>query len=174
MKGRLLAFVLLVLATGCHRQPAAGGGPAPNATTGDISVAPYDESSEKKSISAEAESDLKAGDYDKLEDLAQYYRSNLVAFPDGRSKLRYVYSGVAELDDDATDDAWTARIGDLKKWAGERQQTITAPVALAEAYVEYAWKARGSGLPELNNRADPAVWRSGNFFQSFRDWAQSQ
>ena len=45
----------------------------------------------------------------------------------------------------ATEAEWADTLDRLKRWAAQRPESVTAQVALAYGYLNYAWQARGNG-----------------------------
>ena len=91
--------------------------------------------------------------FEKLETIADEARSSKIRVPGGGWLLYQFYNGVSSPlgGKAANDSAWENHIGLLKHWVDERPQSITARVALANAYVNYGWKARGSGYADSVN-----------------------
>ena len=87
-------------------------------------------------------------DFSRLEKAADKARSDKSRFPGGIWKLYVFYEGVtAPLGGDAASDAaWQTHIAKLQRWGSVYPQSITARVALADAYFGYGWLARGSGF----------------------------
>ena len=86
-------------------------------------------------------------EFDSLDRIADVARTTKARFPGGDWKLEIFYRGVSRPEDDpkATNTDWQYHIGKIKKWIEQKPASITARVGLAEAYVEYGWRARGSG-----------------------------
>jgi hypothetical protein len=85
----------------------------------------------------------KFGDLDCVADAA---RTGKTRFPGGAWKLRNLYIGLEEpRPGHATQEDWLQHLDLLERWTHRNPQSITAPVALAEAYASYAWDARGDG-----------------------------
>jgi len=89
---------------------------------------------------------LKREDFSDLDCVADAARSGKLRFPGGRWKLHNIYIAVTELDRHVTEDDRSEQISHIERWANARPISITAQVALAEAYTNYAWDARGTGL----------------------------
>jgi hypothetical protein len=87
-------------------------------------------------------------DFRRLEKAADAARSQKSRFPGGIWKLSVFYEGVTEPPGGKAvgDAAWQAHIAILKRWGSAYPQSITARVALADAYYGYGWLARGSGF----------------------------
>ena len=91
---------------------------------------------------------LKKRQFEQLDCLADRVRSRKEKFSGGFWKIHILYAGLAKpvlgrLH--ATDRDWQALLGDLQVWVNERPKSVTARIAMASAYVDYAWVARGSG-----------------------------
>ncbi|MGB6544499.1 MAG: DUF4034 domain-containing protein [Candidatus Acidiferrales bacterium] len=84
--------------------------------------------------------------FPKLEEIAATARSQKSRFPGGAWKLHTFY-GVLRTPGSraATDADWNQHIDRLQRWIDAAPDSITPRVALAEAYLQFAWKARGNG-----------------------------
>ncbi len=109
------------------------------------------EAMEEKAIKARAAELLLAGDYDKLDELANQYRNFGESYANGVWKLGYVYVGVSPADD-SNDNEYEKRLAAIRKWIAARPNSITARVALANVLTDYAWEARGGGWASTVNR----------------------
>jgi len=89
-------------------------------------------------------------DYDSLEREARDARSRKVRFKGGTWKLYDFYEGISKppLGDQATDEDWNLQIEALKAWTAARPDSAAARIALAETYVNFAFRARGSGYAD--------------------------
>lgn len=85
--------------------------------------------------------------FDELEKKASEVRSSKARFPGGGWKLYTFYLAInyPKYTDPATEADWNARLMTLKNWVAAKPQSITARLAVAEAQLELAWKARGGG-----------------------------
>jgi tetratricopeptide (TPR) repeat protein len=95
-------------------------------------------------IGLQAAALIQAKDYDKLDQLAEKYRSSKERYADGVWKLTSFYDGMV-LSKHAPVEAWDARLDTFARWTLARPDSITARVAWANALTDYAWIARGSG-----------------------------
>ena len=86
--------------------------------------------------------------FNQLDCIADSARINKARFPGGKWQLYTFYRGVSEVPGDATEEDWNQLIGHLKKWLTANPKSITASVALAEAYINFAWHARGNGFSD--------------------------
>lgn len=82
----------------------------------------------------------------QLEAIANDVRSEESRFVGGAWKLHTFYGAVRTPGAlTATDAAWNAHIERLQRWIAFTPDSSTPRVALAESYLRFAWKARGSG-----------------------------
>jgi len=91
---------------------------------------------------------LKGETFGQLDCLADRARSEKERFPGGAWKLRTLYLALYNPVQypvmRATQDEWTSHLQRLKQWTGANPQSTTARVALARAYIGYAYDARGA------------------------------
>jgi hypothetical protein len=99
---------------------------------------------------------LKQQKFDDLDCIAHAVRSERTRFPGGLWKLHNIYIGLTEPTGHATEEDWTERISLLQTWVTAKPNSITARVALAEAYSGYAWDARGNGY---SNTVTDSGWK---------------
>ena len=83
--------------------------------------------------------------YEQLDCLADSARLHKDKFPGGMWKLHLLYAGVGAPLQHATPQDWNMHLRLLKSWVSEKPRSISARVALAEAYLAWASDARGSG-----------------------------
>jgi hypothetical protein len=84
--------------------------------------------------------------FDQLEVIATKARTDKERFLGGAWKLNVFYAtiqGPGSLT--STDAVWTAHMERLQRWIALKPESITPRVALAQAYLRFAWKARGRG-----------------------------
>lgn len=93
---------------------------------------------------------LLAGRFEELDNIANELRATRAQFPGGIWKLDKYYQGIADLEKGrhASEAEWATIMKKLQQWITERPASITARVALAQAYTTYAWKARGGGYAD--------------------------
>jgi len=86
-------------------------------------------------------------DFDGLENTAATARSTKARFPGGAWKLLFFYEALSQPSDgrQASSTEWSSQIAVLRQWAFHQPQSSTARIALAQAYLNYGNKARGSG-----------------------------
>lgn len=88
-------------------------------------------------------------EFDDLEAIATKVRSQKERFRGGAWKLNVFYTtiqGPGSLT--STDAVWTAHMERLQRWISAKPESITPRVALAQAYLRFAWKARGNGTSD--------------------------
>ncbi len=91
---------------------------------------------------------LKEEKFEELDCLADHSRSGKERLPGGLWKVHLLYLGLRQpvpYPVHATQEDWTDLLQRLPRWAKARPESITARVALALAYLEYASDARGTG-----------------------------
>jgi hypothetical protein len=96
---------------------------------------------------------LKAEEFEKLDCLADAARAHKERFPGGMWKLHAIYNALETPPLHPTQEDWTSHIDLLQRWVATRPASITARVALAEAYRNYGWDARGSGTSETVSKS---------------------
>ncbi len=91
---------------------------------------------------------LKAEKFEEIDCLADRARSNKERFSGGTWKIHGLYGGLHEPVQyplHATHEDWNNLLQHLQHWVTARPKSITARVALAHAYISYAFDARGTG-----------------------------
>jgi hypothetical protein len=84
--------------------------------------------------------------FDQLDEIAGNVRAQKSRFTGGAWKLHDLYFAPQEPGSlTATDATWNAHFQRLQRWIARNPDSITPRVALAAAYIRFAWKARGSG-----------------------------
>jgi hypothetical protein len=108
------------------------------------------EGKESKNGVAQSTPTLEPGNFADIEAAANSARMSKERGPGGAWKLYLFYDNIKHPreGDDAPDDQWARHIAMLEKWVSSRPESITARVALAEAYRGRAWKIRGSGYAD--------------------------
>jgi len=82
--------------------------------------------------------------FEELDCIAHAARASKARFAGGRWKLAALYVALEAPRGHATEEDWTTHLKTLNRWVSAKPQSITARVALAQAYSRYAWSARGS------------------------------
>jgi hypothetical protein len=85
--------------------------------------------------------------FDQLEKEVQLARTSKAEYPGDTWKLSAFYEGVSKppAGDKSSDTDWETHFATLRKWVTTHPTSAAARIATAEAYVNYAWVARGSG-----------------------------
>jgi len=111
---------------------------------------------------AEIQPLIEGSRFDSLDKAADRARSSKERVTGGTWKLYLLYEVVSQpmSGDSATDREWTERLGQLNRWVAARPQSITARVALAQAYLGYAWFARGGGYADTVSGSDWELFRA--------------
>ncbi|MGA2778919.1 MAG: DUF4034 domain-containing protein [Steroidobacteraceae bacterium] len=92
---------------------------------------------------------LDQGRFADLDALADQLRSQRLRFTGGAWRLHVLYATLSTPGSEtATDAEWRAQISMLVQWLQANPTSATAPVALAQTYVRFAWKARGHGYSD--------------------------
>jgi hypothetical protein len=90
-------------------------------------------------------------DFDKLEQIANDARERKTRFAGGAWKLSDFYMAIQAPrveGDKPTETDWQVLLSALTDWEKARPESATARIALAKAYIEYAFFARGSGYSD--------------------------
>lgn len=85
--------------------------------------------------------------YAALDALASSLRASKVQYPNGHTALYTFYNDI-DLPRNATDAEWTNRLNDLNQWWSQYPDSKVAPAALIGYWVNFAWRARGSGYAD--------------------------
>jgi hypothetical protein len=103
---------------------------------------------------------LKDGKFAELDCVADRARSGKERFSGGAWKIHELYGGLYEPVQypvkHATQDDWNNLLQRLEAWVTARPKSITARVALARAYLMYAYDARGHGFA---NTVSDSGWK---------------
>ena len=159
-----LAVVIVLLVSACPSLPAAN---CP-ASASSLNVKRYvPDPPIAGDLNADMKTDVRATEkYEKavqemlqkekfaeLDALAASARADKTRFLGGGWKLHGFYTALHGSSFSAcgraTEAEWQAHVEKLKRWASLRPQSITARVALAEAYVGYAWYVRGDRFADV-------------------------
>jgi hypothetical protein len=102
------------------------------------------------------------GDFEWLDKEAAKQRLAKERLPGGYWKLRQVYRIIEESapGKDGTAEAWEAHIGKLELWSRQRSTSTTARVALALSWIDYGWRARGTGFSDSITPQGQALFTS--------------
>jgi Domain of unknown function (DUF4034) len=88
--------------------------------------------------------------FETIDMIADRARSTKQRFDGGIWKIHIIYAGLYEprQGQKAGEAEWQQLLDRLKRWVAQRPDSITARVALAAAYSNYAWNARGNGYAD--------------------------
>jgi Domain of unknown function (DUF4034) len=110
------------------------------------------------------------GKFSELETLAAKYRQSKERVKGGSWKLRAMYGGlgtpIADKPIDA--DEWQAHLHQMQSWVEGQPKSVTAHVAQAGAFIEYAWFFRGNGY---SKDVDENAWQP--FYDALKKAKQS-
>lgn len=82
-------------------------------------------------------------DFDLLDRAADAARASKEKVAGGDWKLSKIYDGLEEPFAATSDYEWKQHLQLLKEWTTAKPNSLTAPVALAQCYVLFGWRARG-------------------------------
>jgi len=102
---------------------------------------------------------LKEEKFAELDCLADHARSGKERLPGGLWKIHLLYLGLRQpvpYPVHATQEDWSHLLQRLERWVNTRPKSITARVALALAYLDYAADARGQGYA---NTVSDSGWK---------------
>ena len=95
-------------------------------------------------------------DFAWLSSEASRLRTSKERLPGGYWKLRALYDAIEQPPaGDLSESAWTQLFAKLGRWREQQPQDITPVVALASAWREYGWQARGNGYADT---VSPSAW----------------
>lgn len=90
---------------------------------------------------------FQTGQYGEIDALAQQLRTQRTRFRGGAWQLNVLYGAIDSPGSmTATDAGWQDLIARLQGWIDSDKQSPTPRIALARAYLTFAWKARGNGF----------------------------
>jgi hypothetical protein len=142
--------VIIVFVLGCKKQPAASAAsPAfVPIDTSNLQLVIDTEEKERNALEVEVRALARDGDFQKLESMADEFRSHKSRFKNGDWKLRTFYVAFGDYNNIGDDVTYSNLISQLESWASQQPDSITPCLALVEAYHGYAWIARGAGTAD--------------------------
>jgi hypothetical protein len=149
----VIAGLLLGLSSPCLQ--------AQTPTVGNIAQESQPESSEVQDTSArllhaQVLEMFKNEQYGQIDALAQQLRTQRMRFRGGAWQLNVVYGAINSPGSmTATYAEWQTLIAQLQQWIAADQGSPTPRIALGQAYLTFAWKARGNGF---SNTVSPQGW----------------
>jgi hypothetical protein len=141
----LLGTLVLVVRYYEHRSSATPDWKLKGPTPSKVAVVRVPEGEHKSEIVQKTVRFLEQEKYEELEQLAASLRSSKAMDAFGVWDLNIFYEALSELPVSAPDSEWDARLARLDAWVQKTPDTPTARIALAYAWIEFAWKARGTG-----------------------------
>jgi len=109
-----------------------------------VVIAGSEEDEEMDAIADQARALFQAKDFVKLDAYFQKLRNSKEQFANGSWKFRFAYCGICPAET-ASETDWEVHFAKLQEWTNAQPFSVSARVAMADAFVSYAWKARGSG-----------------------------
>jgi len=92
---------------------------------------------------------LKEKKFKDLDCLADAARTSKARFSGGQWKLRNIYIALqTPRPGHPTEVDWKQHMKLIENWKDSNPDSVTAPIALAEAYTQYGWAARGTGYSD--------------------------
>ena len=92
--------------------------------------------------------------FEELEKAAEEARTGKGRVVGGVWKIFDVYDALGKdaVEGQSSDADWTAYLEAFKAWVTAKPESATARISLANAYIEYAWHARGRGYSDTVTR----------------------
>ena len=109
-----------------------------------VVVVESDEAREMTAIADEARTLFQSRNFEKLDAFVKKLRDSKEQFANGSWKFHCAYCGISLSEKSSVLD-WETHLATLEQWTNAQPQSVTARVALADAFVSYAWRARGNG-----------------------------
>jgi hypothetical protein len=150
---RISSITILLVALFNSASAAADDKPAqPAARSCAFSDTPFDTTTDVNALNkyhnaiAQLLKEQRFADLDCFADAA---RAGKTRFPGAALKLRQLYIGLeVPQPGHPTQDDWRQHFKLVERWKHTNPHSITAPIALAESYIRYAWDARGDGYAD--------------------------
>lgn len=86
---------------------------------------------------------LEKENYKEMDSIAQKYRKSKALLANGLWKLTTFYNAVNDVPNNAPEEKWLSHQERLERWIKQEPNSITAQIALADFYIDYAFHARG-------------------------------
>ena len=137
-----LSLALLWPATIRAQADAPAGAPGAEAAPESMEV----QDTSARALRAQVLGLFESGQYGQLDALAQQLRTQKLRFRGGAWQLNVLYGVISSPGSTTSTDAeWEAHIGKLQQWIAASPTSATPRIALAQGYLNFAWKARGNG-----------------------------
>ena len=151
----LLCFVTLTVVSAAAGRPgtAIAQPPSPEAAQPESAEV---QDTNVRAFRAQVSSLYESASYAQLDALAQQLRTEKLRFRGGVWQLNVFYTTISFPGPlTSTDAEWEAQIARLQQWMQASPNSPTPRIALAQAYIKFAWKARGNGF---GNTVTPEGW----------------
>jgi len=133
-----------LIARGSRSQPASNRN-SQQTTQKKQSLPPAKPGPQYDAYSREVRQHWATDDYRWLESEAWKVRASKERLPGGYWKLRVLYDSIeGTVDSDSSDESYKEHIARVEKWTAQRPGCVMARILLADAWLSYAWKARGT------------------------------
>jgi len=171
MRGKLSFASSLLFVLGMVASPALNRASQETSPSDEDRIAleyPEPEINERLKLSNGVFRDLLARRYDELDARARELRTSKARFGNGLWKLPYFYMAFDSLGSseswypvafDGQNPDWNEVFSRLKEWREAKPWSVTARIALAEAWIAYAWEARGTSYAHKVNEQQWALFR---------------
>ena len=123
---------------------------------GATELQPSDIADTRTELVAEVQQIFQAGDYARLEKMADELRRTKARFKEGTWKLTRFYEGSIPGSRETDEAKWKEWFDKIAAWKKMFPDSITEPVVEAEGLTHYAWVARGCGFA---NTVTDEGWR---------------
>lgn len=154
-----VAMLLPVISTGAGANATDAKGQAASASCA-FSDSEFDPSADVHALENYRDAIAKLLTQEKFEELdclADAARAGKTRFSGGAWKLANIYAGLdSPRPGHPTQEDWQQHLDLIERWTHTNPQSITAPIALAESYISFAWDARGNGS---SNTVSDSGWK---------------
>ena len=144
----IAAVVVLVAMVSPAARAQSAKTPVKNAATActDLDLGGGSEKESLKAFGDQLRQLFEQEQFKQLDCIADAERASKTRLPGGMWKLHEFYwAGVTNLAGHPTQEDLKNQLRLAQDWVTARPSSITAPVVLATAYIDYAWDARGTG-----------------------------
>jgi Domain of unknown function (DUF4034) len=115
-----------------------------------LTVAPASSPSIEREFIDTVRTQLKEKRFDQLDATMEELSRTKARFPGGDWKLHRFFGAMEgplgpEGNENESDETWQRHLALLRSWQAARPKSLTAPIALGQALLGFAWQARGTG-----------------------------
>jgi hypothetical protein len=115
---------------------------------------PITSEADERALRAQWRTLFETHSWSELDSLADRLRSQRLRFQGGGWQLHVFYTILSTVGSPSeTDAAWEAKIAALEEWILRAPSSPTPRIALADAYENFAWKARGGDFADKVKRS---------------------